>query len=197
LSESIEGMRFRVHDQSPEVSMSIVIRSPLDTEALAASVRDAITALNPRATVSDVAPMAGLVARSTALPRFRSLMLTGLAGVAAILAMLGVYGVVALSVAERRREIGVRMTLGAKQTDILKQVLAGGTRLIFAGVLLGLATAAATVRWLESYLYEVRITDPATFGGVAVAVIAVAVFATWIPARRAALIEPMIVLRRD
>jgi len=138
-----------------------------------------------------------LVAETTSLARVRSLMLTGLAAVAALLAVLGVYGVVALSVAEGRREIGVRMTLGARHADILRQVLGSGARLIVTGVILGLAAAAVAVRSLESYVYEVPVTDPMTFAGVALAVIVAAVLATWIPARRAARIEPLIVLRGE
>ena len=127
--------------------MSIVVRSPGDPLSPGAGdTRCVVGALSPRATVSEVASMASLVAETTSLARFRSLMLTGLAAVAAILAVLGVYGVVALSVAERRREIGVRMTLGAMHADILRQVLGSGARLIVAGVILGLATATVAVR---------------------------------------------------
>ena len=197
LSERIERMRFRVQQQAPEIVTSIVVRSPGDPLILAPAIRDAVGAVSPRATVSEVASMASLVDETTSLARFRSLMLAGLAAVAALLAVLGVYGVVALSVAERRREIGVRMTLGALHADILRQVLGSGARLIVAGVILGLAAAALAVRSLESYVYEVPVTDPSTFAGVAFAVIVIAVLATLIPARRAARIEPLIVLRGE
>jgi cell division protein FtsX len=197
LAEIVERMRYRVAAQAPDVLTSMVVRTDVPPNTLAAAVRDAVRATAASATISDVASLAVRVDRTTAMPRFRSAMLTGLALIAMILAMLGLYGVVALSVAERRREIGVRMTLGAERRDILRQVLGGGARLIVAGIALGLVTAAAGVRLIESYVFEVPTTDPVTFAGVARAVLGIGVLATWVPARRASGIEPLIVLRSD
>ncbi len=197
LTESIERMRFRVIGQSPTIAMSFVVRTAVEPTGLAPLIRATVAELSPQATVSDIASMSSLVAETTALPRFRSLMLTGLAGVAVVLAVLGVYGVIALSVAERRREIGVRMTLGAVRADILHQVLGAGARLIVPGVLLGVATAFAAVRSIEAYVYETPVADPPTYAAVALLVALVATLATWIPARRAARIEPFIVLRGE
>lgn len=195
LAEEIERMRYYVDAQDPEVRAWFVARTGIPPTEVAAAVRAAVRAAADRATISEVASLRSLVARTAAFPRFRSLMLTGLAAIAVVLAILGVYGIVAMSVAARRREIAVRMTLGAQRGEISRQVLAGGARLIVAGVVLGVVAAAAAVRLIESYVFEVRTTDPVTFLAVALLVAAIAAMATWIPARRASRIEPLIVLR--
>ncbi len=197
LTERVERMRYLVEAQKPRVLTSVVVRTDVDPGSTSSLIRDAVGDVSPGATISEVASLSSLVARTTALPRFRSLMLTGLALVALVLAMLGVYGVIALSVAARRREIGVRMALGAERRDILRHVLAGGARLVVPGVILGVVVASLTARLIEAYVYEVRVTDPTTFAGVAVLIAVVALLATWVPARRAARIEPLIVMRGE
>ena len=183
--------------QDTDPATSLVIKTELDPTVVAPAIREAVGSVSPGATVTQVTSLESLVAATTALPRFRSLMLTSLAGIAVILAVLGVYGVIALSVADRRREIGLRMTLGADRGDILRQILTAGAWLIVPGLLFGVAAAVLAVRLIESYVFEVPTTDPYAFAGVAVLVGAVSALATWIPARRAARIEPLIVLRGD
>jgi ABC-type antimicrobial peptide transport system permease subunit len=138
--------------------------------------------------------MDDLVADSAADPRFRTLLLSLLAGIAVTLSMIGVYAVIANSVLQGTREIGLRMALGADPAAVLIQVVGHGLRLAVLGVAIGLGVALMTTRVLESYLYEVSSTDPMTFVAVAVIVVAVATLSTLIPARRATRIDPMVAL---
>jgi ABC-type antimicrobial peptide transport system permease subunit len=117
--------------------------------------------------------------------------------VALVLALLGIYGVIAYSVAQRTREIGVRVALGAAQGTILRMVLRQGLMLAGAGVVLGLAIAAAATRLLASFLFGVPPTDAVTFAGAAFLLTAAALAASWVPAHRAAACDPMIALRTE
>jgi ABC-type antimicrobial peptide transport system permease subunit len=111
--------------------------------------------------------------------------------------MLGLYGVLAFAVGARTREIGIRMALGAKRSDVLRLVIAQGLRLALAGVGIGLLTAYAATRLMKSLLYGVSTTDAPTFIGIASSLMVVALLACWIPARRATKVDPIIALRRD
>jgi ABC-type antimicrobial peptide transport system permease subunit len=124
-------------------------------------------------------------------------LLTAFAGLAIVLASVGLYGVIAYLVAQRTHEIGVRMALGARSRDVLRMVLGHGLRLVVIGVVLGLAGALALTRFLTGQLYGVRPTDPLTFVAVTVLLALVALAATWLPARRAARVDPMIALRNE
>ena len=134
---------------------------------------------------------------SLAFQRFIMALLTAFAGLAIVLASVGLYGVIAYLVTQRTHEIGVRMALGARSHDVLRMVLGHGLRLVGIGVVLGLAGALALTRFLAGQLYGVRPTDPLTFIAVTALLAVVALAATYLPARRAARVDPMIALRNE
>jgi len=194
LGEEIEAKRYRPLAQEPARNVSLAIRTAFDPLQLAPLVRQTIWDIDNRVTIRRLASMADLVADSAAEPRFRTLLLSLLAGIAVAIAMVGVYAVIANSVLQATREIGVRMALGADPARVLSEVVGHGLRLTILGVAIGVGAALVATRVLESYLYEVSTTDPITFAAVAVLVVAVATVATLIPARRATRIDPMVAL---
>ena len=147
--------------------------------------------------VESVVPMAQLVSSSLARQRFYAVMLSVFAGVAAILAAIGIYGVLAYAVVQRTREIGIRMAIGAQRVQVLALVLRRGAILTGAGILLGVAAATAGTRMLEGMLFGVTPLDPLTFAAVAILFGAVAMLASYVPARRATKIDPMVALRME
>jgi putative ABC transport system permease protein len=135
--------------------------------------------------------------RITARYRYSGAMMSALAGLALLLAAIGTYGVVAFAVATRTREIGVRVALGARPADVLRLVLGGGLKLAAAGVMLGLGAALASARVLATMLYGVTPHDPVTFAAIGAIVAAVAAAATYVPARRAMRVDPVVALRGE
>jgi len=141
--------------------------------------------------------MRDVVARSISQPRSTMLMLTAFASIGLALGVIGIYGVVSYSVAQRTHEIGVRMALGAQSRDVLKLVVGQGLRLTLIGAALGLGGAFAVTRLMSSLLFGVSASDPATFAVVTLSLTAVALLASYIPARRAAKVTPMVALRYE
>jgi putative ABC transport system permease protein len=197
LQETVERKRYRAFAQDVDVRLDVVLRTDGDPLALAAALRHVVQDAEPLAIVAETTTMDGLIAAATALPRFRTLMLGLLAAMAMGLAAVGIYGVVAFTVASRTREIGVRMSLGARGTDVLRDVLGSGLKLIVPGLMLGTAAALAASSALEAYLFEIPPHDPSTFAGAAAAVGVVALTATLVPARRASRVDPLVALRQE
>ena len=159
------------------------------------AVRTVVHNLDADLPLGTVSTMEDLIARSVARPRFYATLLGGFALLAAILAMLGLYGVLAQSVAQRSHEIGIRMALGARAADIRRLVLDQGLRLTMLGAFLGLAAAAGVSRVLRTLLFGVQPTDWLTFLGVAAFLVAIALLAMAVPARKAARMSPLDSLR--
>ncbi len=184
--------------QEPEAYMDIVLRtSAANTAGMAASLRAAIKAVDAEQYVPRIEPMTQLVAESIARRRFNVLLTSLFAAVALLLASVGIYGVTAYTVAQRTHEIGLRLALGAQTGDVLRLVLGQGLRLILGGIALGLLAAFALTRVLASMLYGVTATDPLTFAGISLLLMTVALFACYIPARRATKVDPMVALRYE
>ena len=168
-----------------------------------AAVKGQVWALDPKLPLKEVATIEDRVAETLARPRFNVVLLSIFAGVGLLLAVIGIYGVISYSVGVRRREIGVRMALGANRRDVLRMILRQGLTLALLGVALGLAAAYALTRYLESQmklsqmLYGVQLFDPLTYSVIALLLMAVALLACWLPARRAARVDPMVALRHD
>jgi putative ABC transport system permease protein len=177
--------------------MSFAVRTRGEPAALIPAARAAVAAAHPTAGLDAVAPMTELVSTSLARPRFYAALLTVFALIAAALAAIGVYGVLAYAVAQRTQEIGVRMALGAKRGDVMRLVLRRGFVLSAAGIAFGLIGAAGLSRYLAGLLYGVTATDAWTYGTAAAGFALVALLASWIPARRATRVDPVVALRMD
>ncbi len=176
---------------------SYVVRTAGDPSLAAAAVRAAVRELDPALPIFDMQPMSETVADSLARPRFLALLLGAFSAIALLLAAVGIYGVMAYSVSQRTQEIGVRMALGARSSDVMKLVLGQGTKLAAVGIGLGLAGAFALTRVMSTLLFEVSVTDPVTFAAVVALLALVALLACYIPARRATKVDPMIALRGE
>ena len=183
--------------QRPENFVTVLVRTDGDPAALAGSVRAALKAVDPGIPLNQPTTMAQFVADSMADRRLTMVLLAAFAGLALVLASLGVYSVMAYSVGQRAGEIGLRMALGARATDVRTMVVRHGLALTGIGVAIGLATALALTRLMNTLLYGVGASDPLTYLGIAVLLAAVAVLACWMPAQRAARVDPMVALRGD
>ena len=182
-------------------SMTLMIRASGDaggdTTLLARNIREQVRALAPDAPVTAITGMDQILSDSLAQPRFRTLLLGFFSGLALLLAAVGIYGVVSFTVAQRTREIGIRMALGARSRDVTRLMLTQGLGPCMVGISLGMAAALAMTRLLSGFLFDVRPTDPGTFLAVCFLLIAVALVACWLPARRASRVDPMVALRNE
>jgi predicted permease len=176
--------------------LTLVLRTTGDPAAIAPAVRQVIASIDKAVSVSDVRTMDAVIERAVARPRFQLTLLASFAGIALLLAAAGIYGVMSYAIARRTHEIGLRMTLGAQRGDVLRMVLGQAMLRVGAGAAVGLAGALALTRLMSSLLYGVRPTDPLTFGVVAIVLIGAALLASYVPARRATRIDPMVALRQ-
>jgi putative ABC transport system permease protein len=165
--------------------------------ALAATVRKTVWEVDKDQPVSNIRTMNEVLSESIARQRFSMLLLGTFAAVALLLAAVGIYGVMSYSVTQRRNEIGIRMALGAQKRDVLKLTVGHGLKLVMIGVAFGLAGAFMLTRLMSSLLFGVRATDPATFVAISVILVGVALLASYIPARRATKVDPLVALRYE
>jgi putative ABC transport system permease protein len=173
----------------------LAVRASGNPLNFAATIEQTIHSLDRDLPVFGVASMDQLLDDAIARQRLTMVLLLGFAVLALLLAAVGIYDVISYSVRLRTHEIGVRMALGARAGDVLRLIVGQGMRLALLGVALGWLSAFALTRWMEALLFGVRATDPLTFASIPLLLMAVALVACWIPARRAAKVDPMIALR--
>ncbi|MGB7284659.1 MAG: ABC transporter permease [Candidatus Acidiferrum sp.] len=175
----------------------VLVRSDVDPLSLGRSARDAIAAVDPTVPTGAIRSMEQVLSRSLALRSFMMFLLGLFASLALILASVGIYGVISFAVSQRTREIGVRMALGAHPRDVLRLILGEGLKLVLSGVVLGVIAALALTRLLSTLIYGVSATDPVIFLSVVMLLVAVALAACFIPARRAMRVDPIVALRYE
>jgi putative ABC transport system permease protein len=188
---------FAPYTQIPARQSYLLVRTQGDPNALVAAVRQEIRALDRALPVADVRTLDEVMDRARSRPKFLTLLLTLFSAISLTLAALGIYGVISYSVAQRTNEIGIRMALGAQAGDVLRMVGAAGLKLAVAGVVIGGLLAFALTRVLSGLLFGVSAVDAATYAAMAGTLVAVALLACWIPARRAARVDPLIALRYE
>jgi ABC-type antimicrobial peptide transport system permease subunit len=194
--ETMPSMMFLSIDQAWQPNQTMLVRG-LSPAQLARGLHDIMRAIDPLLPIPSVMTL-DRASGITVLPQRIALIVTGtLGGVGLLLAVVGLYGVIAYSVNQRTRELGVRIALGASRTNVLSLVLGDGFRLATVGVLVGLGLSAAATRVIAGLLFDVSALDAVTFLGMSLLLVVVAVLATYIPARRAARLDPMSALRSD
>ncbi|HEY0321331.1 MAG TPA: ABC transporter permease [Pyrinomonadaceae bacterium] len=195
-----ENMNLHIYDcnlQRPWLSTALVVRSDGNPQSLTQSVQRAIREVDSNRVASDVKTMEQLLTESVSQPRFYTQLLSVFAALALLLAAVGIYGLMSYTVTQRTHEIGVRIALGARGSDVVRMVVGQGMSLVIVGVGLGLAAAFALTRLMQSLLFEVSASDPVTFIFVALLLASVAFIACYIPARRATRVDPMTALRYE
>jgi predicted permease len=197
LDVEVQPEVYAQHTQDTRETMSIVVRTNSDPQALLPAIRQEIAALDSTIAIYDVRTLGEVVSASLAEERVSALVLSGFALTALLLAAVGLYGVVAFAVSERTQEIGIRLALGARRSDVLRMVVWTGTRIVVVGVAIGLAATALTGRVLQSFLFETRAGDPLVLLAAAAALILAGLCASYVPARRASRVDPVVSLRTE
>jgi len=176
---------------------TIVVHANIDAASAAPTVRNVLHEMDPELPLYEVRTMNDLLALSIGRQRFQTILLGCFAGIALLLTAVGLYGVMAYSVAQRTREIGIRMALGASQQEVQKMVLSAGAKMAGIGLAIGVVGALVLTRFMKSMLYEMKSHDPITFVGVCVVLGLVSMLASYIPARRATKVDPVVALRYE
>jgi putative ABC transport system permease protein len=199
LDERTKPVIYFPYLQSPDSTMSLVIRTEADPDGLVSAVRGEVQALDRQVPLYSVTTMERLIADSapTFMRRYPAYLVGIFAGVALLLAVVGIYGVISYAVGQRTREIAIRVALGAQRRDVLGMVLRQGMLLALAGVGLGLLGAFVLMRLLSSLFFDVSAADPSVYAAVSALLVAVALLACYIPARRATKVDPMVALRYE
>lgn len=177
--------------------MTIVARTKSDPSSIVGSLRAVLTSLDKSLPIFALKPMTEYLRDSLARRRFNMILLSAFSGIAMVLAAIGIYGVISYGVAQRTREMGIRMALGAQSRDVLKLVLRQAMLLTLGGVAIGLFASFALTRLIKSLLFSVSVTDPLTFAAIALLLILIALLACLIPAVRATKVDPLVALRYE
>jgi len=181
----------------PVFQLSIVMRTAGDPLQQSAALRSALSEIDPNQPLVKVRTMEDNIASTVAQPRFRTWLIGIFAALAVLLAAVGIYGVMSYSVTQRTNEIGIRVTLGAQPNDVFRIVVGDGLRFALIGIGIGIAAGLLLTRLLQSFLYGISASDPLTFIGVTIVLLAVALAASFFPARRATRVDPIIALRYE
>ena len=197
LAENIRPESYRPHAQNTTRALTYVLRAQADPLALVPPIRTVVGELDTELPIAAVSTLEGSLAESLAARRFVMLLLASFAALAATLAGIGIYGVVSYLVAQRTRELGVRMALGADRADVVRLVLAQSLRHVLPGIVLGSAAALALTRLLRSQLFGIAPHDLVTFAAVPLGVLVISLIAILVPARRASAVDPVVALRRE
>ena len=177
------------------LELTFVVRTAGEPSAMASAVRAVIKEIDPGQPVDEVTTLRQIIARKVSARNFAMVLLSLFAGVAVVLSAAGIYGVMANAVSLRRQEIGIRMALGARTGDVLRCIVGRGLMLTVLGLGTGLTAAFVFTRFLKSFLHGISPTDPWTFASLTVFLATVALVACWLPARRAAKVDPAVELR--
>jgi putative ABC transport system permease protein len=183
--------------QGPWSTMTLVVRTAGDPAAITTDVQRVIGSIDPALAAGNVVTLERMLAAGLSPQRITAGMLSVFAGIALLLAVIGIYGVMSYSVTQRTHEIGIRMALGAQQREVVRRVLRQGLGLTGLGITIGAVGSLAMTRGMATLLHDVSPTDPLTFAAVAVLLAAVALFGSWLPARRAASVDPVVALRES
>jgi putative ABC transport system permease protein len=197
LADKQRGEVYRTYQQQCWGFMSLVVRTQRDPAEINRAIRTGLETIDKDQPIGNLRTMTQLVAASVGQRRLSVQLLSGFSTVAMLLAAIGLYGVLAYNVTQRRQEIGIRIALGARRLDVLSLVIGQGMKLALIGVGVGVVASFALTRVMRNLLYEVEPGDPLTFAGISIMLVSVALFACWIPARRAAGVDPMTALRTE
>jgi putative ABC transport system permease protein len=196
-AEEAPALLYMSSRQFPTNFMHLIVRTAAAPSAVAAPIRRTVRALDPALSIARVESMRDLLRASVAEPRLRTVLIGAFAAVALVLTLTGVYGIIAFTVGQRTREIGIRLALGATGRDVVRMIMRQGAALVSLGVLIGLPLAVGGSRLLAGLLFEVRPADALIFTLAPIALGAAALLAAAVPARRAARIEPVRALRAE
>jgi predicted permease len=197
LQEALRPEMFLPYAQSAQLRMNIVVRRAGNPLTVPSAIRSAVSSIDPDEATSDFRTLGEIVSSSAAGDRFNTLLLAGFGGMALLLTAAGIFGVLSYLVAQRTREIGLRMALGARRPDISRVIVGHGMRLVLTGVGVGLLGAYGATRWMSSFLFGIAPTDTLTFLAVSALLATAGFLACYLPARRAMRVDPMVALRSE